>query len=403
MLTRITSGKAKGVFVAPPSKSMAHRLLICAGLSEGESKIDNVSFSEDIEATINCLVSLGVSVKRKDNSLIIKGQKEYRINNVLKCNESGSTLRFFIPVSLAVAGGSSFTGTEKLLSRPLDEYKKICCEQGISFDRKDNELVVSGHLKAGKYEISSEVSSQFASGLLFALPLLKNDSEIVFVGKVNSKSYIDMTISALKQFGVKADWKSETSIFIRGNQKYVANNCVVEGDYSNAAFFDALNFLGSDIQIKGLNENSLQGDKVCQEFFEKMSEGYCELDISNCPDLAPILMAMGGVLNGVKLLGTSRLKAKESDRGEVMKKELGKFGITCNVFDNEIEVKKSSIHTPSELIDSHNDHRIAMAAAVLMTKTSGEIKNAQAVNKSFPSFFEELKRLGIGVESFETN
>ncbi|MCR5457108.1 MAG: 3-phosphoshikimate 1-carboxyvinyltransferase [Clostridiales bacterium] len=400
MLTKIFAGKAKGEFIAPPSKSMAHRYLICSALADGKGTIENVSHSNDILATIDCLKSIGVDVSVRRRKASIDNRGNFNTQCTLQCRESGSTLRFFIPICLALGIEATFKGSERLFARPLDVYEKICRENGIVFEKSGQELHVCGKLKPGKYVISSEVSSQFASGLLFSLPLLKEDSEIVFDGRVNSRSYIDMTISALKDFGINANWTSESSIAVSGNQKYQQRQCRIEGDYSNAAFFEAMNYLGSEITITGLREDSIQGDRVAFDFFKKMNEGYCELDISDCPDLAPVLMALGGALNGVKLTGTSRLKVKESNRGEVMKQELEKFGITCDVRDDTITVNKSQLKTPKKAIDSHNDHRIAMATATLMTVTGGEIEGSQAVDKSFPGFFEEMEKLGIGVQNF---
>lgn len=400
MLTKIYAGKAKGEFTAPPSKSMAHRYLICSALAEGKSLIDNVSYSNDIHATINCLKSIGVSISVKRRKASVENSGEYKSGCILDCMESGSTLRFLIPICLALGIDVTFKGSERLLSRPLDVYEKICRESGFVFEKENEKLHVCGKLKPGKYVISSEVSSQFASGLLFSLPLLSEDSEIVFDGKVNSRSYIEMTLSAIRDFGIDAGWTSENTILIKGNQKYSERQCRIEGDYSNAAFFEAMNYLGSEISVKGLREDSLQGDRVAFEFFKKMKEGFCEIDISDCPDLAPVLMALGGALNGVKLTGTTRLKVKESNRGEVMKQELEKFGIKTDVQDDTITVYKSKLTSPKKTIDSHNDHRIAMATAVLMTVTGGEIEGSQAVNKSFPEFFEEMEKLGIGVQNF---
>lgn len=400
MLTKIYAGKAKGEFTAPPSKSMAHRYLICSALAEGKSLIDNVSYSNDIHATINCLKSIGVSISVKRRKASVENNGEYKSGCILDCMESGSTLRFLVPICLALGIDVTFKGSERLMSRPLDVYEKICRESGFVFEKEIEKLHVCGKLKSGKYVISSEVSSQFASGLLFSLPLLEKDSEIVFDGKVNSRSYIDMTISALKDFGVNAEWTSENSIAVCGNQKYQQRQCRIEGDYSNAAFFEAMNYLGSEITIKGLREDSIQGDRIAFDFFKRMNEGYCELDISDCPDLAPVIMVLGGALNGVKLIGTTRLKVKESNRGEVMKQELEKFGIKTDVQDDTITIYKSQLKTPRIAIDSHNDHRIAMATATLMTVTGGEIEGSQAVNKSFPEFFEEMEKLGIGVQNF---
>ena len=395
MKYRIGPSKAKGVVTAPPSKSMAHRLLICAALSKQTSIIQNIEYSEDILATIDCLKALGADIKVGAEKVEIKGIIDCKSDICLKVRESGSTLRFLIPIALLTGQKLTFIGSERLMQRPLYVYKRICTEQGIDFNIKNNELSLQGKLKAGVFNIEGNISSQFITGLLFALPLLEKDSQINILPPFESKPYVLMTIDAMKKFGVNVELK-DNSIYIKGNQEYIGCNQRVEGDWSNAAFLDAFNFIGGSVRVNGLNEDSLQGDKQYKEIFEKLKAENAQIDLSDCPDLGPIAMALA-YKNGATFNGTARLKLKESDRCRAMADELMKFGIRSSVQDNTMTVYKGEIRKPALAIESHNDHRIAMSMTVLLTVCGGEINGAQAVSKSFPSFFEEIKKLGIEV------
>ncbi len=397
----IKKSRGEGCVLAPPSKSMAHRYLISAMLASGESKIRNISYSSDFLATLNVISNLGCSVIKDKYSVTVfgLGDREYDNRNILDCNESGSTLRFIIPILLTKNMEFTLTGTEKLLSRPLDEYEKMSKEYGFLFKKEDGKIVLKGNLKEGDYLISSKLSSQFATGMIFALSSLKGDSTITFNGEIKSKPYIDMTIQALLEFGKKCEWVSENKIMIYAGRIY-ESDVYVEGDESNAAFISALSYLGHNVCVNGLNPDTYQGDKVYKEYFEKINDGCPVLDIENCPDLAPILMALSAIKNGCTLVNTSRLKLKESDRGECMKSELSKFGVKCDVLDNSIIVHKCDISAPKEKINPHNDHRICMANSVILTITGGIIEDCECVNKSYPDFFEILKSLGIEIEEY---
>lgn len=320
---------------------------------------------------------------------------------IFNCNESGSTLRFFIPISLLSEKPSRFIGSEVLMTRPMAVYEKICKEQKIAFNATKDGIFTEGKLKSGRFEIPGNISSQFVTGLLFVLPLLKGDSEIVLTNSIESKPYIDMTIEAQKVFGIKAEWKNENTLFVGGNQTYRATETTVEGDYSNAAFFDAFNFLGGNVKVSGLNKKSLQGDKVYHEYFEKLSHGFSTIDISDCPDLGPILFVVAAALHGGEFLGTKRLKIKESDRGRVMCEELAKFGVKTLEEENKIVIYGENLSSPKTAIEGHNDHRIVMSLSVLLTLTGGKINGANAVNKSFPDFFARMKEVGISVKEDE--
>lgn len=389
---------AQGEIAAPPSKSMAHRLLICAGLAEGESVISNADPSEDILATVDCLNKLGAYARycEKERAVTVRGTDLRNVfeGAVLNCRECGSTLRFFIPLCLLNGGAYVLTGSERLFNRPLSVYETICRAQGLRFEQNGNRLTVSGKLKSGEYEVAGNVSSQFISGLLFALPLLDGDSKIKIIPPIESKPYILMTMQALEVFGVKADFEDETTVTVKGNSRYTAKNVTVEGDFSNAAFFDAFNVIGGTVSVSGLSENSLQGDKIYRRYFRLLKSGFSEIDVSDCPDLAPVLMAIAAVLNGAKLTGTKRLKIKESDRGAAMAEELSKCGVSTVLKENEITVYPGA-EAPKEMLYGHNDHRIVMALSVLLSKLGGKVEGAEAVKKSFPDFFDRLRTVGI--------
>lgn len=398
MKVAITPGKAKGCVLAPPSKSMAHRMLMGAGIAEGESIINNIDLSEDIKATLGMLEALGGQYTIKDHQVIMQGigKKKLQTTTPLDSKESGSTLRFFIPLVLTGGTRCEFTGAKRLFERPLGIYEDICKEQGIVFEKSETGLVVEGQLQTTHYKVPGNISSQFITGLLYALPLLEGDSVLEVIPPIESKAYIDMTLEALETFGIQIVTEGN-AFYIRGGQHYQAQQVTVEGDYSNTAFLDAFNLIGGDVQVEGLRCDSLQGDQIYGQYFKQL-QGECPvLDISECPDLGPILMGMAATQKGATLTGTRRLRMKESDRGVVMAQELLKFGIQTDVKENEIVVHAGCLHTPKEVLDSHNDHRIAMTLATLCTVVGGTIDGAQSVRKSFPQYYDVIETLGIDV------
>lgn len=403
MKVKIKKGLASGKVDAPPSKSMAHRMLICAGLSGGTSIVNGIAESEDILATIDCLEALGAKCEKSGDSIRVTGinMDGVETGTVLKCRESGSTLRFFVPICMLTGKKLVLTGSERLLQRPLGVYKELSEEKNMEFLQEDGQVKVAGPLVPGTYRMAGNVSSQFVSGLLFALPLLDGESKIELIMPVESRSYINMTIDALKEFEVNAYWDGDNTIVIPGGQTYKAKEVTVEGDYSNAAFLEALNLFGGKVQVDNLKEDSLQGDKVYEKMFKTLCEGNEELDISDCPDLGPILFAVSAALNGGNFVGTARLRIKESDRATVMAQELAKFGINVIVGHDYVTVEKGSFTKPETELYGHNDHRIVMSMAVLSTITGGIIDGAEAVKKSFPDFFEKLTALGIEVTTIE--
>lgn len=398
MRVKITPGKAKGTVAAPPSKSMAHRMLMGAGLACGTSVIEHIDLSEDIKATLGILEALGGRYHMEGDTVIMEGigGNITQPSGNLDCKESGSTLRFFLPIVLTKGGRFSFAGARRLMERPLGIYEEICKNQQILFRKKETELLVEGKLKAAHFQVKGNISSQFITGLLYALPLLEEDSILEVLPPVESKAYIDMTLEALAVFGI-AVRQEKNCYYIKGNQTYQAQKVKVEGDYSNAAFLDAFRLLGGEVQVTGLRKDSLQGDQVYRSYYEQLQAGHPVLDIAECPDLGPILMGMAATLHGATFTGTKRLQMKESDRGRVMAQELAKFGVPVTVMDNEIEVLGGNLQKPTEVLDSHNDHRIAMTLTVLCTTTGGIVDGAEAVRKSYPDFYEVIRHLGISL------
>ena len=397
--------KASGTVDAPPSKSMAHRHLVCSALSEGDSVVRNIDLSNDIRATMDCMGQLGCDTGISDGVVYVRHNSGLNGKPMFRCNESGSTLRFFIPIALAVAGTCGFDsvrfeGSSYLLERPLSVYEDICREQGILFrrDAVSNDvgcIEFSGHLHGGSFSIPADISSQFISGLLFALPLLSEDSNISLVGKIESRPYIDMTIRVLGEHGITVRWEDERNLVVPGSQKYRSGDYFVEGDWSNSAFLDAFASVGGSVDVRGLDPSSLQGDKVYVDLFRRLGKGFARIDISDCPDLGPVLMALAACHHGAEFTGTRRLKMKESDRGSAMCGELSKFGVRTDLEENRIEVFGGGVRKPSDSVLSHNDHRIAMALSVMLSVTGGVLEGASAVNKSFPDFFSRIRSLGV--------
>lgn len=385
-----------GAVNAPPSKSMAHRYLIGAALSKEKCVVSGVDYSEDILATIDCLQALGAEVSCNNDVVTVDSANFLNVDSaVLTCRESGSTLRFFIPLALCTGKKNTFQGSNRLFERPLDVYEKLCAENGFEFLKSENSLTVCGNLQSGCYEIRGDVSSQFVTGLIFALVYLGKDSSIRILPPFESRSYINLTLSALKSFGANVEFKDEFIIIIKESKLHSFSGSV-EGDYSNAAFLDAFNYLGSDVSVLNLKADSLQGDKVYKEYFDAINNGSPTLDITDCPDLGPVLIALAALKNGATLTGTDRLKIKESDRGQVMHSEFVKLGSGLFFGNNSITVPKLDSINSAEL-DGHNDHRIVMALSLILSKFGGSIDGAEAVRKSYPSFFSDIISLGAEV------
>ena len=390
--------KLGGKISAPPSKSMAHRYLIGAALSKEKCTLSGVDYSEDILASIDCLKALGAEIDTYNDIVTIKPDCFMKTEApVLECRESGSTLRFLLPLSLSLGKKVTLKGSTRLFERPLTVYEELCRENGFLFEKSENSVTVCGNLKSGSYKIRGDNSSQFITGLMLALLYLGEDSSIEILPPFESRSYVNLTISALKSFGAEVTFLDEYNIAIRKSKMHGYSG-KIEGDYSNAAFLDAFNHIGSQIEIQNLKEDSLQGDKVYADYFDKISSGTPTLDISDCPDLGPVLFALAALKNGAVFTGTDRLKAKESDRGMAMHEELQKLGGGLVFSDNMITVPKQELKDNGHILEGHNDHRIVMALSVVLSKIGGEISGIEAVKKSYPGFFEDIQKLGAKVE-----
>ncbi len=391
--------KLSGKISAPPSKSMAHRYLISSALSKKKCVLEGVDYSEDILATIDCLKALGCLIDTDKDTVTVNGENFINPGKGhLECRESGSTLRFFIPLALCTGKEIVLEGSGRLFERPLDVYEDLCREKNFRFEKNANSVTLCGKLESGKFKIRGDISSQFITGLIFALAYLGGTSYIEITPPFESRSYVDLTIGALRSFGADVEFEDEYNIVIR-NLGMHSFSGKIEGDYSNAAFLDAFNSLGSEIEITGLKPDSLQGDRVYSDYFDKISKGTPTLDISDCPDLGPVLFALASLKNGAVFTGTDRLKAKESDRGFAMHKELEKLGGGLIFGDNMITVPKTQLKYNGIALDGHNDHRIVMALSLILSKLGGKIEGIEAVKKSYPAFFYDIKALGAEVET----
>ncbi|WP_294100070.1 3-phosphoshikimate 1-carboxyvinyltransferase [uncultured Ruminococcus sp.] len=394
--------KLSGLVTVPPSKSVAHRMVIAAALSEGTSTITNIYPSEDILATMSCMRKLGAEIDFTGDRAEITGIKDIPETAELDCGESGSTLRFLIPVACALGVKTTFQGRGRLPQRPITPYLYEFPKHGISFEY-DNTMPfsVNGKLTGGKFYVDGGISSQFITGLLFALPLLKEDSEIVLTSHLESKPYVDITLDTLRDHGCKIE-ETENGYFVKGGQHYEPFSGKVEGDYSQAAFFKAANSLGSRIEIAGLEEKSFQGDKKIVEICEKIvynkngSLQPFDLDCSDIPDLVPILTVLGCFCEGKSYIrNAARLRIKECDRLSAISQCLNKIGGRVKELDDGLEIE-GVLALNGGTVESFNDHRIAMSMAVAATRCTSplKIKGAECVRKSYPDFFGVYESIG---------
>ncbi len=415
----IKPSKTQGSVKIPPSKSMAHRAIICAALADGTSVISNVDYSVDISTTIDCMRRLGAEIQCGENSVTVKGIKDFSsfTDTHIECNESGSTLRFLIPVFSLTGEKITFTGKNRLLKRPQKIYEEMFAEAGLWFAQDEEKIQICGMLPAKEYTISGGVSSQFISGLLFALPLKEADSKIHIVPPFESRSYIDLTIQMLAKFGVEIVWEDELTLLVKGGQKYMPHNETVEGDFSQFAFFGVLSAINNPVKIYGMNPDSLQGDKQILEILsaygcdvQYSDGGYTiaaekltasDTDLKNCPDLGPVLCTLAMFADGEsRIYNANRLRIKESDRILAMQTECAKMGCVITDTENEMFIK-GGYSQSEEPLDGWKDHRIVMACAVALSKLGGTIEGCEAITKSYPSFFDDLKKVGVNVEIFD--
>lgn len=400
----LTPTKLCGTVKAPPSKSVAHRLIIAAALSLGESKISNLAMSQDISATIEAMKALGADIKVDGDTAFIRGIEKPSKTAVIDCGESGSTLRFLIPVAAALGTKTEFRGRGKLPTRPITPYLRELTKKGVTFDYDGTmPFEISGKLESGVYDLEGDISSQFVTGLMMALSLLPGERRINMLTPLQSKPYVDITVEALRQYG--ADIKESSNGYTVCGKKLSAHDGRVEGDYSQAAFFFVANALGSEIEITDLDPDSAQGDKRIKQIVDSVvynsNEGQrsikpFSLDCSDIPDLVPILTVLAAFAEGKsEITNVARLRIKESDRLFAIAECLNRLGGNVKAYDDRLEIAGvKSLN--GGVVDSFNDHRIAMSMAIASTRSRGDItiKDAGCVKKSYPDFFEVYKKLG---------
>ena len=384
-----------GQITAIPSKSHAHRILICAAFADAPTRIICPEVNQDIEATASCLNALGATVCRTDAGYFVTPIANLPATAVLDCRESGSTLRFMLPVVGALGIDTTIFMSGRLPDRPLSPLWEEMERMGCVLTRPTHSTIhCYGKLKCGNYEIAGNISSQFISGLLFALALLDGTSQLLITGKLESAPYVDMTRQALSDFGV-----STNGLLIKGMRPFHApGSLTIEGDWSNSAFFLAANTLGSKITVSGLQSDSSQGDKVVLEWLDRLEDGCCDICASDIPDLVPILAVVAGAKHGATFTGISRLRLKESDRVSTVSAMLSSLGVNVNATENTLTVLPCTYYGCT--INAAGDHRIAMAAAVAATVADSPVTilGAQCVSKSYPSFWDEYSRLGGNYE-----
>lgn len=418
MKITIYPGTSRGAVTVPPSKSLAHRAIICAALAQGTSRIKNINYSQDILATINGLRHLGAEITCEQDVLIVKGGISYAaLTEAVHCNESGSTLRFLIPLFALREDRTVFTGDGRLLQRPQTIYQEIFTKQGLLYEQNPENITIQGKLKPGNFTVPGNISSQFISGLLFALPLLEADSVISILPPFESQSYLKLTLDLLEKYGIDILQKDKLTFVIPGKQSYQPCDYRVEGDYSQAAFWAVLSAINSPILCQGITPDTHQGDKAILDILQQCGAKVIlkdaeltvtgenligsEIDLADCPDLGPILMVLALFCKGnTRIYHAKRLRYKESDRIAAMEAELKKLGVEITSTEDEIFIMPKIEYTANNQIETHGDHRIAMAMAIAATKckTPVTISHGEVVEKSYPNFWEHLENLGIQVE-----
>ena len=409
----VKPSQLNGRVTAPPSKSDVHRAIICAALSRGVCEIAPVSLSNDIKATIGCIRSLGASAQLNGDVLTVDGSDIFKKKTAsLDCGESGSTLRFFVPIAAAGGVETEFIGHGSLVSRPIGLFADILPKANVECETSGTlPLKIKGKLKSGTFEVPGNISSQFITGLLFALPLIDGDSKIVLTTPLQSVGYIDMTIACMKKFGVEIE-KTDYGWFVKGNQKYTPRNYQTDGDWSQAAFFLAAGAISGDITVGGVDINSTQGDKEIVSLLKKFGADIeigdnsvrvkksdmkaIDIDARQIPDLVPILSVIAALASGTTTIHSAeRLRIKESDRLKTTANMLKSIGGKVEEKPDGLVILGSE-GFKSGTVDGSNDHRIVMSASVAALACEGDVKitDKESINKSFPNYFEEYKRLG---------
>lgn len=428
MDAKISVSRLGGTAAVPPSKSAAHRAVLCAALAGGTSRIENIAYSQDIRATLGAVQQLGARVAEEPGAVTVTGRGTEGFPTVTRpvfCNESGSTLRFLIPLFSLTAQKVRFTGAGRLFARPQEVYHLLFSRQGLRFEHREDGITIFGRLSPGGFTLPGDVSSQFISGLLFAAPLMESVSTIEVLAPYESRSYVDMTLDAMQKFGVKVTQRQrkDGSVLYRipAPQRYTPCDLQVEGDYSQAAFLAVLGVLAGGISVTGLQAASRQGDRVILDILKRCGGKITgtggtlrfarsllkatEIDLADCPDLGPALFALGCFCNGTTVIrNAGRLRLKESDRIAAMQEELAKFGAQVTAEGDTVSIRGGALHRPEVPLQGHNDHRIVMALAVtaLAAGQPAVIRGAEAVNKSWPDFFEALRALGAKIDTEPT-
>ena len=409
-----------GRIAAPPSKSMAHRAVLCAALAKGTSHLHHLAFSKDISATLGAAARLCARVTTGENDAVVEGLGRFLpVDAPVDCCESGSTLRFLIPLAGLTGQEVTFTGRGRLMERPQSVYKTLYEQQGLRFEQGADRLTVEGALTPGEYELAGNVSSQFISGLLFALPLLDGDSTLHLIPPVESRSYIDMTRAVQAAFGVTSRWLDGNTLALPGRQHYHPCDYAVEGDYSQAAFPAVLGAVCGGVTVTGLSPDTLQGDAVILDLLRRCGAQFTregdavtfakaplhgvDIDLADCPDLGPVLMVLGLLCEGTTVIrNAERLRLKESDRIAAMEAELQACGGVLESEGGTITVHGCAehLHAPEGILHGHNDHRVVMSLAVLSAAAGLPltVDDAEAIQKSWPNFFAAIRPLGVEVE-----
>lgn len=411
MDTVLTPAPLKGEIAAIPSKSVAHRMLICAAFADEPTTLNIPQTSDDINATADCMKALGASIEISGAEYKVTPIATPAASPTLDCGESGSTLRFLLPVAAVLGNNSRFIGHGRLPQRPLSDLLNAMKDRGTTASAETLPLTLKGKLRGGHYRIAGNVSSQYITGLLLALPLTDEDSTIEITTELESASYIDITLSVLKTFGIEVTVKGNT-YHIKGGQRYRSPKKLrVEGDWSNAAFFLSAAAIGNELTMSGLSENSAQGDRKILSLLETFGASLihsetaiglkadtlkgCTIDIRDTPDLLPILSVVAAYSEGTTtFINAARLRLKESDRLESTAALIRDLGGKAETTADSITIYGTDLIGGT--VNSCNDHRIAMAAAIAATrcKDTVTICGAEAVNKSYPGFFQDYNKLG---------